>query len=212
MKGDPTKEGPQRDSRDLILQARIAWAKIQEDAPKRRALSRRPGLRVQQESQNAHRRWWLQVGQALIFGKRATKTGHAYYAWLKENGLEGVPRSARQDAIWLATNIKTLGELPDGLAAPGTIRQWAHKRAKGSSASEPKACHTQRMQRSASHVDGAPSPSESRDEPRQKAAVHLADMQRVADLLLEASMHLLHSIEVLRTVTQVVRRSSSSEH
>lgn len=203
---------PLRDSRALTLQARIAWAQIKEDAPRRRALSRRPGLRVQQESQNAHRLWWLQIGQALAFGKRTTKTGHAYYAWLKENGLDGVPRSARQDAIWFATNIKTLGDLPDGLATPATIRQWAHKRAMGSPASAPNASRTELVQCGASLVGGTPLPSQSRDEPGQKTAVHLADMQRVADLLLEASMHLLRSIEVLRTVTQVVRQSSSSEH
>lgn len=43
-------------------------------------------------------------------------------------GFDGMARNARRDAVWLVDNIGALGELPDGLATPSTIRQWANRR------------------------------------------------------------------------------------
>ncbi|WP_231687409.1 hypothetical protein, partial [Ralstonia pseudosolanacearum] len=72
---DLTKVVPLSDSRALIAQGRIAWARVKEDAPKRRALPRRLGfgIKAHAESQYAHRFWWLQIGQALAFGKRTSR-------------------------------------------------------------------------------------------------------------------------------------------
>lgn len=69
---DLSKVEPLSNSHGLIAQAQLAWSQIKEDAPKRRALPRRLGfgIKAHVESQYAHRFWWLQVGQALAFGKR----------------------------------------------------------------------------------------------------------------------------------------------
>ncbi len=199
------------DSRALIAQARIAWAQIKEDAPKRRALPRRPGIGIKahEESQYAHRFWWLQIGQALAFGKRTSRSDPAYHKWLKENGLDGIPRPARMDAIWFAKNIQTLGELPDGLATPGTIRQWAYKRDHPDPAPAPETPPTESAQRDLRQVQETTPPSEAPSALGLQVAANLADMQRVADLMLEASMHMLRSMDLIHEITQVLKGSNN---
>lgn len=202
---------PLSDSRKLVSQARIAWAQIKEDAPKRRALPRRLGfgIKTHAESQYAHRFWWLQVGQALAFGKRTTRSDPAYHKWLKENGLDGIPRSARQDAIWFAKNIKTLGDLPDGLATPGTIRQWAYKRDHPKPAPAPETPPIESAQHDLREAMETPQQSEALSALGQQVASNLVDMQRVADLMLEASMHMLRSIDLIHEMTQVLKGSNN---
>ncbi len=183
---DLTKVVPLSDSRALIAQGRIAWAQIKEDAPKRRALPRRLGfgIKAHAESQYAHRFWWLQIGQALAFGKRTSRSNPAYHKWLKENGLDGIPRPARKHALWFAENIKTLGDLPDGLATPGTIRQWAYKRDHPAPVAAPETPPTESAQRDVHQVQETPTPSEDPGVPGQQAIGNIAEMQQVADLLL----------------------------
>lgn len=107
-----------------------AWERLQEDAPRRRALSRGPGENARarrEQSQTTHRRWWLDVGEALTVGKYTSVSDRSYSAWIAANGFDDLHYKIRQDAVWLAANIETLGELPDDLASPLTIRQWANR-------------------------------------------------------------------------------------
>lgn len=207
---DLTKVRPLSSARGLISQAQIAWAQIQEDAPKRRALSRGPGVRAQarrEESGDTHRFWWLQVGQALAFGKRTSRSSHAYFKWLNENGLDGIPRQARRDAIWFAENIKTLGELPDSLATPGTIRQWAYKRDHPDPVAPPETHPTQSAQRDLRQVQETLPTFEAPRAAEPQLTGNVAEMQQVADLLLEASMHMLRSMDLIREVVEAIRQS-----
>lgn len=115
----------------VVARGQDAWEQLQEDAPRRRALSRGPGDKARErreQSQTMHRRWWLEIGRALAIGRRFSDTDHAYYAWIKSVNFDGMARNARRDAVWLVANIGGLGEIPDGLATPSTIRQWANKR------------------------------------------------------------------------------------
>lgn len=123
---------PKRSDNPVVARGQVAWEHLKEDAPTRRALLRGPGVKAKErreQSQNNHRRWWCEVGEALAAGKRMSKTSHEYYAWLNANGFGDMPRPARGAAVWFATHVEALGELPDGLASPGVIRQWANKRA-----------------------------------------------------------------------------------
>lgn len=122
---------PKRSDDPVVACGQDAWEYLQKDAPRRRALSRGPGEKARErreQSQATHRRWWLEIGRALAIGRRTSDTSHAYYAWIKSVGFDGMARNARRDAVWLVANIGALGELPDGLATPSTIRQWANRR------------------------------------------------------------------------------------
>lgn len=202
---------PLSNSRTLIAQARIAWSQIEEDAPKRRTLPRRLGfgIKTHVESQNAHRFWWLQVGQALAFGKRTSRSDPAYHKWLKENGLDGIPRSCRTHAIWFAKNIKTLGDIPDGLAHPATIRRWAYERDHPAPAPAVQTQPTEPVRHDLHQGEKTPPEHEVSSAARQQVAANLADMQRVADLMLEASMHMLRSMDLIHEMTQVLKGSNN---
>lgn len=116
---------------ELIARGRLAWIHIQEDRSKRRALSRGPSRAAKErreQSQQKHRRWWLDVGTALMVGKRVSRTDRAYSIWIQENGFGKLARKDRSDAIWLVKSFEHLGELPPGLATPSTIRQWTYSR------------------------------------------------------------------------------------
>lgn len=204
---DLSKVEPLSDSRKLVLQARIAWTQIKEDAPKRRALPRRLGfgIKAHEESQYAHRFWWLQIGQALAFGKQTSRSDPAYHVWLKENGLEGIPRSARMHAIWFAKNIKTLGEIPNGLAHPATIRRWAYERDHPALAPTVQIQPTEPAQHGLHQIEETPLQPEAPSALGQQVAANLVDMQRAADLMLEASMHMLRSVDLIHEMTQVLR-------
>lgn len=200
----------QSESDALVVRGRIAWGRLKEDAPKRRALSRGSGANAKERrerSQNDHRLWWIQVGQALLVGKRMAKTDHGYYAWLRANGFEDVPRSARQDAIWFASNMTSLGELPEGLASPGTIRQWAYKRAKASSVAPSTPNHAGVVLHKGPPAE-IPQRSEVARSLGQPGAGNLPDMARVADLILEASKHMQRGVELLSEVAQLIRKAA----
>jgi hypothetical protein len=64
----------------------------------------------------------------LLVGKRVSATDHAYHAWIKANKLDVIPRKSRKDALWFASHLKALGDIPDGIASPASIREWARKR------------------------------------------------------------------------------------
>lgn len=200
-------DSPQ-DSQALVARGRIAWGQLKDDAPRSRALSRGPGAKAterRERSQKERRRWWLEVGQALMFGKRASATGHAYYAWIKANGFDDMPRSARKNAIWFASAIGTLGELPDGLASPSTIRQWANKQAALSSVF-PDAKHANESVASASpDVLCGPLPVEVPASQVQQVRDITVDMRRVASLLLEAAMNLQQGVDLLRQIACAIQ-------
>lgn len=192
-----------------MARGRIAWGQLRDNAPRRRSLSRGQGAKATERrhhSQEEHRRWWLQVGQALMVGKRTSNTDHAYYAWIKANGFDDLPRSARKNAIWFASNIGTLGELPEGMASPGTIRQWANKRAVTLSG----------LVR-AGHATGSISSSILRDR-GDPLAVEItgllgdeildsrADLRRVAALLREAAISMQHSADLLREIAHLIQQ------
>ncbi|KOE22399.1 hypothetical protein AI46_30215 [Burkholderia multivorans R-20526] len=80
------------------------------------------------QSQAARRQWWIEVGEALIAGRHQSRSSQSYSAWLTAHGFESIPYRLRQDAAWFAANAEMLGELPDGLANPTTIRRWARSR------------------------------------------------------------------------------------
>ncbi len=123
---------PKRSDDPVVARGQDAWERLQEDAPRRRALSRGPGDNARarrEQSQNKHRRWWREVGEALTVGKCATRTDHEYYAWLNANGFGDMPRASRRDAVWFAAHIDSTRILPDGMASPGTSRQWLNKQA-----------------------------------------------------------------------------------
>lgn len=121
----------ERSGNPIIARGQDAWEHLKKDAPNRRALSRGPGDKARErreQSQVRHRRWWLEVGEALTVGKHRSVSNQSYSAWIADNGFDDLNYKTRQDAVWLAANIETLGELPDGLATPSTIRQWVNRR------------------------------------------------------------------------------------
>lgn len=150
------------------------------------------------------------MGQALAFGKRTSRSDPAYHKWLKENGLDGIPRSCRTHAIWFARNIKTLGEIPDGLAHPATIRQWARKREIASRVPADTVPAAELVPSAPPRVPEPPPPSEAPGAALgQQVTANLADMQQVADLMLEASIHMLRSMDLIREVTQVLKSTNN---
>ncbi|VWB54298.1 hypothetical protein BME24068_02488 [Burkholderia metallica] len=127
----PATPKPKRSDDPVVARGQDAWERLQEDAPRRRALSRGPADKAKarrEQSQTTHRRWWLDVGEALTVGKYTSVSDWAYSAWIAANGFDNLNYKTRQDAVWLVANIEELGELPDGLATPSTIRQWANRR------------------------------------------------------------------------------------
>lgn len=121
----------ERSGSPIIARGQDAWEHLKKDASNRRALSRGPGDKARErreQSQITHRRWWLEVGEALTIGKHRSVSNQSYSAWIADNGFDDLNYKTRQDAVWLVANIETLGELPDGLATPSTIRQWANRR------------------------------------------------------------------------------------
>lgn len=116
----------------VIASGQNAWERLKEDTPRRRALSRGADDKARERrerSQDAHRRWWVQVGEALAAGKRKCVSNQSFSAWVTDHGFDEIVFKTRQDAIWLAANMETLGELPDDMASPTVIRRWANKRA-----------------------------------------------------------------------------------
>ncbi len=198
-----------KDSQALVARGRIAWGQLKDEAPRSRALSRGPGAKARERrerSKNERRQWWLEVGQALMIGKRASATGHAYYAWIKANGFDDMPRSARKDAIWFASNIGVLGELPVGMASPGTIRQWANKQAALSSVF-PDAKHaSESVSRASPHILGGPLQAKVLAKQLQDAPDITVDMQRVAGLLLEAAMNMQQGVDLLREIACAIQQ------
>lgn len=121
---------PKRSDNPMVARGQDAWELLKENAPRRRALSRGRSDRAREcreESETEHRRWWLEVGSALLVGKRLNKTDHLYSEWVKAHGFEDMGRKTRQSAIWFAKNRELLGDLPDGMANPATIRQWSNR-------------------------------------------------------------------------------------
>lgn len=206
-----TAPKPKRSDNPVVARGQIAWEHLKEDAPKRRALSRGPGVKageLREQSQNKHRRWWREVGEALTAGKRMTKTSHEYYTWLNANGFGDMPRPARGAAIWFAAHIESLGELPDGMASPGTIRQWAYKRAAASSGpTRASTSHTTesgtRVQETLPSMDVGPSAL-------KQATGNVADMQQVAGLLLEAAANMQRAVDLTREAAQIVQQSAAN--
>lgn len=200
---------PKRSDDPVVARGQDAWERLQEDAPRRRTLSRGPGDKAIErhgKSQSEHRRWWCEVGEALAAGKRATKTSHEYYAWLKANDLDDIPRAARASAIWLMANIESLGALPDGIASPGTIRQWAYKRTALANVS-----NTHTVEPGASDSQGdleVPTPPIGTRNTQEHDTGNSFDMQRAADLLLEASLHMLRSVDLIHEFIRVIRHST----
>ncbi len=122
---------PERSDDPVVARGQDAWEYLQKDAPRRRALSRGPGDKARErreQSQAAHRRWWLEVGEALSVGKDISASDRSYSTWIAANGFDDLNYKTRQDAVWLVANIGAMGDLPDGLATPSTIRQWANRR------------------------------------------------------------------------------------
>lgn len=127
-----TMSQPKRSDDPVVARGQDAWEQLQEDAPRRRALSRGAGDKARERrerSQDAHRRWWVQVGEALAAGKHKCVSNQSFSAWVTGHGFDEIGFKIRQDAIWLAANMETLGELPDDMASPTVIRRWANKRA-----------------------------------------------------------------------------------
>lgn len=123
---------PKRSDNPVVARGQEAWEYLKEDAPRRRALSRGAGDKARERrerSHDAHRRWWVQVGEALAAGKRKCVSNQSFSAWVTGHGFDEIGFKIRQDAIWLAANMETLGELPDDIASPTVIRRWANKRA-----------------------------------------------------------------------------------
>ncbi|MDR8784838.1 hypothetical protein FEP82_02792 [Burkholderia multivorans] len=119
----------------VVASGQEAWTRLKEDAPRHRAISRamtEAAYQRRKQSQAARCQWWIQVGEALIAGRHQSRSNQSYSAWLTAHGFDAIPYRLRQDAAWFASNAKTLGELPDGLANPTTIRRWT--RSRGSSA------------------------------------------------------------------------------
>jgi hypothetical protein len=126
-----TMSQPKRSDDPVVARGQDAWERLQEDAPRRRALSRGPGDKARarrEQSQATHRRWWLDVGEALAVGRRTSVSNQSFSAWITDNGFDDLNYKTRQGAVWLVANIEALGELPDGLATPSTIRQWENRR------------------------------------------------------------------------------------
>nr|WP_147310361.1 hypothetical protein [Cupriavidus taiwanensis] len=200
----------QGDSETLVALGKTAWVQLKDDAPRSRALSRGRGAKARErreQSQNKRRRWWLAVGQALLVGKRESKTDHAYYAWLKANGFDDMARSARKNAIWFALNAGNLGELPDGMASPGTIRQWANKQAALSSVALGGKPANESVSCASPCVSDAPLLIEVQGTLGQQKSGGNADLQRVADLLLEAAMSMQRSVDLFREIAGVIQQS-----
>lgn len=199
---------PKRSDDPVVARGQDAWEHLQEDAPRRRALSRGPGdkaIERRKKSQSEHRRWWREVGEALAAGKQATTTGHEYYAWLKANDLDDIPRPARAAAIWFAANVEALGVLPDGVASPGTIRQWARKQSTVSRS--PPSVGTAHMTELAAHVREVLLPLRQVLSALGRETDDLTNAQKTADLLLETAVNLQRGADYLRDAAQVVQQS-----
>lgn len=201
---DPPK--PKRSDDPVVARGQDAWEQLQEDAPRRRALSRGPGdkaIERREKSQSEHRRWWREVGEALAAGKRATKTSHEYYAWLKANNLDDIPRPVRASAIWFVANIESLGVLPDGLASPGVIRQWANKQDAASHAREAHVAESTPTDPSCAH--GAVPIAATRSALEQGEG-DIANVPHIASLLLEVAVHLQRGSDLMLEVAYAIQK------
>lgn len=190
---------PKKSNNPVVARGRDAWEHLKHDAPVRRALSRGPDDRARErrkQSQSQHRGWWLEVGKALMVGKRLNKTSHLYSAWVKEHGFEEMGRKLRQNAIWFSEHIETLGDIPDGMANPATIRQWA------------------RGQRTAVSRGGLPTVPDGSNghgtEGGFLAADDIAALRDAIHLLREAADHNRRSLKALGVATNLIYRVSSA--
>lgn len=184
---------PKRSDDQIVARGQAAWERLKEDTPKRRALSRGTSdkaIERREQSQTMHRRWWLDVGHALAVGRRLNKIDRIYSHWLRAHGFEDIYRKARPSAIWFAENVEALGDIPDGMAHPTVIRQWATTQ---------KAVSSRRAAVSTTMGDGR---HKTIDGPL--SAADAADLQEAVRLLRQAADHSRRSLKAIEAAVGLV--------